>query len=226
VQLITGASRNLISPLVQSLKHPMVINPEIALQKWVQYPITPLAKALQSAVLQMKPTLRSSTRNRLKQLRQKKEVRSIQRLPLPKEKRAEWVAHEYFRWLPRALAPLIRVIPHTPRKSAPAPAPTIWDFRLTFLPWPLLQLQEAPERSTPERTLFRIVGGLLVARDQSPSARLEFREVLGGHSLLAAIHDFKPRLPWPIYQVTQALAHLWVMNRYRSHLQEMDQSAL
>jgi hypothetical protein len=124
------------------------------------------------------------------------------------------------------MAPLIQVKPHAPRKSPLTSEPQIWDFRFIGIPWPLLQLQEAPERSTIERTLFRIVGGLLVARDQSPAARLEFREVLGGQALLAAIHDFKPRLPWPIYQVTQAIAHLWVMNRYRVHLQKVNQSAL
>jgi uncharacterized protein YbjT (DUF2867 family) len=220
VQLITGASRNLITPLVQSLKHPMIAQNN-QLQAWVPSPKTPLQEGLKVALAHLKPTLRSSTQSRLKLLRVKKEVRSIQRLPLPQAKRAEWVAQEYFRWLPRALAPLIRVQPISSKSTANA-TPRIWNFSFSFLPIPLLQLQEAPDRSSAERTLFRIVGGLLVAKDSSPSARLEFREVLGGKAILAAIHDFKPRLPWPLYQATQAVAHLWVMNRYREHLQLTD----
>jgi hypothetical protein len=59
-------------------------------------------------------------------------------------------------------------------------------------------------------------GGLFSKK--SGRGRLEFREVLGGEACLAAIHDFKPRLPWFIYKVTQALVHLWVMKQFARHL--------
>ena len=36
--------------------------------------------------------------------------------------------------------------------------------------------------------------------------------------MLAAVHDFVPRLPWPIYTATQAPAHLGVMWAFGRHL--------
>ncbi len=215
VRFITGASRNLITPLIQSLKHEMVVQNRKLLDQ-VPFSMTGLESALREALRGIKPTLRTSTRARAQQLKIKRDVRSIQRLPLPQGRSAAWMAQEYFRWLPRSLAPLILVTPNTRGETASV----FWEFRFRFFPWPLLILKEAPERSTSDRTLLRIVGGVLVAKDSSPSARLEFREVLGGSHALAAIHDFKPRLPWPIYKFTQAVAHLWVMNRFRAHLSE------
>ena len=46
----------------------------------------------------------------------------------------------------------------------------------------------------------------------------ELREVLGGTALLAAIHDFRPALPWQVYQLTQARVHLAVMRGFGRHL--------
>ena len=213
VQLITGASRNLVTPLIQSLKYEMVVRNRELLER-AGTPGIPLAKALQDSLRELKPTLRSSTQNRKLMLREKREVRSIQRLPLPAGKNAAWVTQEYFRWLPRSLAPFIRV----GKDESNSDTPATWHFKFLGIPWSLLKLREAPDRSTTDRTVLMISGGLLVARDAHPNARLEFREVLGGTQVLAAIHDFKPRLPWPIYKLTQAIAHLWVMARFRAYL--------
>jgi hypothetical protein len=45
--------------------------------------------------------------------------------------------------------------------------------------------------------------------------------VLGGDAILAAIHDFVPQLPWFIYNLTQAPAHLWVMFAFGRHLKRL-----
>jgi hypothetical protein len=81
-------------------------------------------------------------------------------------------------------------------------------------------LRYAPERSTPDRTVLYIQGGML-AQDEPGRGRLEFRVVLGGGAILAAIHDFVPRLPWFIYNLTQAPAHLWVMFAFGRHLKRI-----
>ncbi len=217
VQLITGASRNLILPLIQSLKHEMLVRDHglwKSLYASGTLPTTTLdlRSALQEATLPpgAKPrTLRENTQQRKQALRQKSEVRSIQRLPLPKQMRASDVATEYFRWLPRRLSPIITVS-RTPEG--------VWNFYFFPIPWPLLSLAETPERSTHERALFLIRGGLLVSKSSPPLARLEFRETLQGTTLLAAIQEFVPRLPWMIYKVTQAVLHLWVMNEFAEHL--------
>jgi hypothetical protein len=81
----------------------------------------------------------------------------------------------------------------------------------------LLALQLAPG-SERDRTEFEIVGGAMLARSDGPRGRFELREVLGGRALLAAIHDYRPRLPWPVYQTTQARVHLVVMRGFGRHL--------
>jgi uncharacterized protein YjiS (DUF1127 family) len=45
--------------------------------------------------------------------------------------------------------------------------------------------------------------------------------VLGGDTVLAAVHDFSPRLPWSVYNSTQALVHLLVMRQFRRHLERL-----
>ena len=81
----------------------------------------------------------------------------------------------------------------------------------------LLTLVFSPERSTPDRQLLYITGGLLAKKDQG-RARLEFRETTCGKYFLAAIHEYRPSLPWYIYQYTQALFHLWVMKKFGNYL--------
>jgi len=223
VQLITGASRNLILPLIQSLKHEMLVK-NAELWQWLRpTDTTPpalldLSLALKEAIRTPQPTssrasfalsLRESTRQRKAALKKKSEVRSIQRLTRPEGWRAEAVATAYFRWLPRKLSPLI----HVSRDKT-----GVWSFHFFPLPWVLLKLAETPERSTPDRALFLIRGGLLVSRQSPPLARLEFREVLGGKVVLAAIQEFVPSLPWVIYKFTQAIIHLWVMSAFEHHL--------
>lgn len=208
VQLITGGSRNLVSPLIESLRHEMLVHDDHLLKLFGR-PLLGVREALRQCLQKIKPTLRSSTLQRIRQLRGTHEVRSIQRLPLPEGKTATWIATEYFKWLPQFLAPLIRVTHEDG---------DYWIFRLIGMKTPMLKLWHHRERSTQDRELFFIRGGLLAKADQNPMARLEFREVLHQTASLAAIHEFRPALPWGIYRYTQAVLHLWVMYRFRKHL--------
>jgi hypothetical protein len=60
---------------------------------------------------------------------------------------------------------------------------------------------------------YRVIG---LTRRQPPAAEvnMEFREVLNGGAALVAIHDYRPTIPWPLYNLTQARAHLWVMKNF------------
>lgn len=211
IQLITGGSRNLVAPLVQSLKHEMVVHDD-TLMRLFGKPMMGIREAMRLSLVGIKPTLRSSTHLRKKQLEGVPEVRSIQRLRLPAGRTAEWVATEYFQWLPRFLWPLVLVAQVDGEVDT-------WIFKLAFLRTPLLKLWHCRERSTSDCHLFYLRGGLLVKKDQSPHARLEFREVLGHRACLAAIHEYRPSLPWVIYKFTQALLHLLVMARFRRHIE-------
>ncbi len=214
VSVFSGASRALVDPLVESLRHDMV-----AADNPLQRRLAPEALGFEAALrkaLDDRGRLKRDPRQALrkkdgKAIRAARRVRSVQRLPLPPGYDAHEVARAYLRWLPRYVGPLIRV-----RVDEAGVA----RFFLRGMQRPLLALRYAPERSTPDRALFYITGGLLaeVEGQPDPPGRLEFREAPGQRFVLAAIHDFAPRLPWYVYNATQALAHLWVMRGFRRHL--------
>jgi hypothetical protein len=218
VSVITGASRELVRPLLESLRHDLVARDGLRLQHLAGLATVPLRPAIERALATTKSVARSLARKRsgAKRARGESRVRSVQRLPLPAGCDARWVATEYSRWLPKFMAPFLRVDIDATKSCT---------FRFWPLPWPLLVLTFAAERSASDRQLFFVTGGFLArqveAAGPGSSARLEFRSVLGGRFVLAAIHDFVPRLPWLLYTFTQALVHLLVMRRFARHLARM-----
>jgi hypothetical protein len=126
---------------------------------------------------------------------------------LPTGRDADWAAVEYARWLPQGLRGLIRVEVDAGRTCR---------FSLAVFGLELLVLTHAPERSSPDRQLYFIGGGLLARMPQQ--GRFELRQLLDGRTLMTAIHDFQPRLPWALYVVSQALVHRWVMWAFARHL--------
>ncbi|MEO1334176.1 MAG: nucleoside-diphosphate sugar epimerase, partial [Myxococcota bacterium] len=213
VSAVTGASAELVGPLIESLRYSLVPD-DNALQTWLRKDALSFEEALRRSTDEAgraMPNPRSVIKVKdARRLRAMKTVRSVQRLPLPEEHRAQWAAHEYMRWLPSFVWPLL-----TCRVSEGG----VVRFYVRSTSLFLLELSHAPERSQPDRQLFRITGGLLakVAETASPG-RFEFREVLQGRHLIAAIHDFRPALPWFIYNLSQALVHLWVMKGFGRHL--------
>jgi uncharacterized protein YbjT (DUF2867 family) len=199
VSLITGVPKDLVYPLVLSLKHEML--PSIG-HRWPfqEDLVTPLDESLEIA---LRSTEESSFQGYMPP---EKDVRSIQRLVLPPGHTAEWVANEYFNWLPTFFSTLVKV--------------TILENRCTFyLFHPSIQiliLEKSVERSSPDRQLLYVVGGLLSGT--MDRGRLEFREVLDRRYVMAALHEFRPALPWYIYRWTQAIVHLIVMKAFGEHL--------
>jgi uncharacterized protein YbjT (DUF2867 family) len=216
VTLFSGASRALVAPLVQSLRHEMVARDrELADAAGVEG--IPFRDVLAQSIAEM----RSAEANKQvdatpkppksREPRRPRRARSIQRLPLPGGRSARWVAVEYFRWLEGAMRPFLRVDLFEDGAHARI---AIAGTRVS-----LLELRLAPERSTDDRPLLYIVGGLLSNDDGR--GRLELREVRGTQTVLAALHDYIPRLPFFVYRRTQAIAHLWVMWRFARHLARM-----
>ena len=195
VTLVTGAPRALVAPLVESLLHPMV-SEDHWLQERMGRPARPFAEALAAAIA-AHPGPPPST------------VRSVQRLPLPPGRDAAWVAAEYTRWLPRFVRPLVLVRSEGPRVLLGARG----------LARPLLVLEPRADRSSPDRSLFEISGGLLAGQPTASGIpRLEFRTTPDGAHVLAAVQDFHPRLPWWLYRLTQARLHALVMWAFGRHL--------
>jgi uncharacterized protein YbjT (DUF2867 family) len=205
VQLFSGASYELVAPLIDSLQcdlpqHPPApeIAPYIRYRTFAQM----LAETLRRtpAVAQVPPPrtrpARAST------------VQSIQRLPSLPHLDARVISNEYMSWLPHFLRAFLRVArdPGTQRIT----------FSFALLPWPLLVLEfvdQGPERL---RDKFHIVGGVLTRT--TTTGWFEFRQVANRRFTLASIHGFVPALPWAVYVCTQAPIHAWVMRRFGRHL--------
>lgn len=199
VSMITGIHRDLVYPLVLSLRHEML--PSIT-HHW-PYPgdlSTKLDEALEIALVK-------NNKEHYKVYRPaEKDVRSIQRLVLPPGRNAEWVATEYFKWLPFFFSTLVSVIVTEKRAT----------FYLFHPSIAILILEKSDERSAPDRQLLYVVGGLLAG--EMDRGRLEFREVLNRRYVLAALHEFRPALPWYIYVWSQAVVHIIVMRAFGEHL--------
>jgi uncharacterized protein YbjT (DUF2867 family) len=207
ISLITGAPKELVAPLVESLRHEMVAR-DLRLAEAAGLTPTPTRVALERALKPAEKAPKSialSTRPKRRALPSL--VRSVQRMQLPPGRDAAWAADEYVRWLPKALSWLIRVEVDADRTCR---------FYSRLLAAPLIVLTHVPERSSPDRQLFFVTSGLLV--DPGSRGRFELRQVLGGQTLITAIHDFAPSLPWWIYRATQARFHAWVMARFARHL--------
>ena len=207
LHLVSQAPAELVRWLVEGLAHDLLPR-DRQLQQALIGEGTPLDTAIDAAVRPQAATVNLLDWNG--RAPAASTVCSVQRLPRPEAWTAGNVAVEFFRWLPAALRPFLRVTV-TPQG--------ICSFFISFLPWPLLILELQPERSSPDRVLLFVTGGLLVR--YHPKGRLEFREMLRGRFVLTAVFEFQPRLPWFLYVITQAIAHLAVMLAFGRHLRDL-----
>ncbi|MCC5939319.1 MAG: NAD(P)H-binding protein [Lunatimonas sp.] len=194
----------LVSPLVESLKHTMTVSDDLAYkdkqgsyQSYTEAVRIALSETREAALPTFRPLIQTANT-----------VRSIQRLPNVRNKSAYWVANRYKLWLPTFFRFLI-----TAKEEVNG---TVSFHLLRFSP-AMLQLTLERNRSDKRRQLFYISGGWLVGR--MDYGWLEFREVMEGRYILSAIHEFVPRIPWFLYLNTQARIHLWVMRRFKRYLE-------
>lgn len=131
-------------------------------------------------------------------------VCSVQRYPLPKGWSARQLADAYLDWLPGQL-PTVSV--HTVAETT---AISAFGTRV-------LVLRRIDGRCEADSVVFEVADGALVRRGQ-PDARFEFRVLLDKTNALTALIGFEPQLPWPVYQLTQALMHERVMRRFGTYL--------
>ena len=200
LSLITGTSKNLTSPLVESLKHTMTLNNEnefhlnknfIGLEKSIEYALKPTDSVPKNPIF-------------TKKFIEKNTVRSVQRIANPSKKTPQFFARIYPIWLTKQFASIVK---------ANFDGKYVKFYLLGIL---LLELKVIKSRSDEKRQLFFITGGILVKR--SDLGWLEFRSVLNNNYLVAAIHEYVPRLPWFIYKYTQAKVHLLVMKQFEKFL--------
>jgi uncharacterized protein YbjT (DUF2867 family) len=220
VCLVTGASRKLVAPLVQSLGHTMVVgDPE--LMRLSEASCLDSRSALAQCLEQARPQLGGETRTRVRARKAEKRVRSIQRFELEgrlaSQASAAWIARRYFLWLQGFFYGLLRV--RQTRRWR-------WEIGIGGLRNPLLVLERIPsELPARDCVIFEVKGGLLCHREGRRAQRLARFEFLrlpqsdvARGTVLVGLHDFYPRLPWPVYRFTQARVHLWVMRSFSAYL--------
>jgi len=218
VRLVTGAPRQLIGPLVESLKHPMVARDQFLVRRY-DVQVSSFQDCLRQTLNAPKPeghrNLQSGRRSH-KHRQSENTVCSVQRLPLPKGKDAVWVSQLYTNWVIEFLFPFILV-----ERNRDNDFKFVFWFGLRRWAAELLSLKFAPDKSTADRQLFYVQSGLLLSSRASEKGRFEFREVLGRKYVIVALYDFKPALPWWIYKYTQALFHVFVMWSFKLKLKRM-----
>lgn len=212
IRLITGAPKNLVYPLVESLEHDMSPNPQHFLNipnwKYKTFEDTlnelPQEETGEFKLLDEPKAYKKPVADKHMRI-----VQSVQRLYLPPNKNAEWASQEYVHWLNKNFRGLIQA-----RTEG-----EITKFTILGLSIVLLELTMSKKRSFEDRVLFYITGGIL--SKNAEKGRLEFRVTPNKKNLIVAIHGFRPRLPWFIYKYTQALLHASVMKRFGKSLQKL-----
>jgi uncharacterized protein YbjT (DUF2867 family) len=209
VALFTNSSRTLVSPLIESLRHEMVVGKNKLVDAFPNR--KSYKEAARKALFEKEsfPSLPDSE----KEDQERNTVRSVQRLPNPGNHSAIWVARRYQTWLPRFFRYLVKVDIDQYEDTA--------TFRLFNIR--LLKLYYVKDRSDNDRQLFYIVDGILVKRKDY--GWLEFRRVLNGNNFICAIHEFVPALPWFLYIPTQATIHLMVMHYFGLYLKKLQKNS-
>jgi uncharacterized protein YbjT (DUF2867 family) len=201
VSIFADTDINFVSPLVESLKHRII--PSDQYSNLYEIDFTPIKTSIKRALEEKPPALPS-----FHQLNSEKNtVRSVQRIYNPGKHNAQWVAKYYPIWLSKRFAGLIN-----PRLDGSF-------LRFYLLGIRLLELKLIEDRSTPNRQLFYITGGILTQR--TDLGWLEFRSLLDNEYIITAIHEYVPKLPWIIYKLTQAKLHLYVMKKFERELQNL-----
>ncbi len=205
VRLITGAPRDLVYPLVDSLKTHMI---PIAPRPQELNFIIPMSydESISKSLKQRNLSKKNPAAYTYQGIANDSYVRSVQRVTTLFRSEVKTVARLYFNWLNVFFHKIITIHQEG----------DFYSVNLFLLKKPLLVFEYSESRSFDGRELYYIRSGLLVG--ESKRARLEFRNIYQGLYKIIAIHEYRPSLPWYIYKYTQALFHLFVMRSFGKYL--------
>ena len=205
----SGAPKDLVYPLIGSLKTHMVPNINLSLGK-----VSESSMSYEESIDRiMQESGNLSTIPRAFQYSgavNDKSVRSIQRLETLYRFNAREVSELYFTWL-HSNFPMIAIRHEKDRVN----------ICLSGMSKPLISLEKNLEVSSDDYCLFYIKEGFLSLG--LGRGRLIFRTIIDGRNTMVEIHEFVPRLPWYVYKFSQAIFHLVTMkmfNRYLLKLQK------
>lgn len=204
VRLITGAPKDLVYPLVDSLKtHMIPLSPKPHELDFIK-PMS-FGEAIDRSLRERKSD-ENPRAYKYHGSDNDSSVRSVQRVTTLFRSEVKIIAGLYFKWLNGFLKPVIKIEEDG----------AFFIIKLIYLKQPLLVFESSDKRSFPDRELFYIRSGLLVGKNTR--ARLEFRNIYQGLYKIIAIHDYVPSIPWFIYKYTQAIFHLFVMRSFGKFL--------
>lgn len=205
VRVISGAPKDLVYPLIESVRHPMLKSPDHRPPEGFELSVKDLHSALELTFH------RSNPLNHLTKIKQSRPltkrgnlITSIQRLQNPTHLNAKDIATLYTDWLPSWLSWLIRI-----KKT-----PDGFSYHSRGIEQALIRLQRVDAECESSREVFAIKGGILA---EAPyQGTFEFRTY--GSSCFVILNDFSPALPWPLYRLTQNPFHLLVVGLFSRHL--------
>lgn len=217
IMLFSGEPRSLVFPLVSSLSSPTTADPNRLLET--------LAPEMQGFDTALKEAIDGDGMDPRREMRKKDRViinrqslvRSIQRMRAPTDWSTSRIVKGYWEWLGSWGGAVLKT------RIALAPgAQIVEEVHVDLLgKLRLLSLRRDDARCTPESEVLSIKGGLLVRKSGGNEGRFEFRRIEGEpETIVAILQDYAPSLPWYLYEMTQAIAHLVVMRAFRGWLRK------
>lgn len=219
VSLITRLPRELVRPLVGSLRHAMVAT-DRSLQRRLGIEGRSFAEMLDDAIAHEHlererghaprggAERRGAPDEAKRRSARAQHVRGIDRLaPPPELSDARDVATAYLRWLDAHFWGHWLSVRESDGE--------VYEIGVPWLEQPIFVFQRDPERDGADRALLHVRGGLLARSD---GGALEFRQVVDEHGMrgliLAQVEGYHPSLPRWLYRLTQEPLHQAIMRRF------------
>ncbi|GAB3067108.1 NAD(P)H-binding protein [Salinicoccus sesuvii] len=204
VRLIAQKPKEMVYPLLESLTHSMVMRKENYEEGISDAPTT----FKESVRIALDDEMDASSSSGIEIVQKKdverNDVKSVQRIRIPKQWSIDDTADYYVNWLSRMGGRFISTKVEE----------DVTSIALPFFKTPILILDRSEARSYENRILYYIKGGKFSHEREKGRARLEFRRILDTDEVLIAIHEYEPTLPWFVYTLTQAKIHLIVMKAF------------
>lgn len=218
VKLISGVPKEMVYPLMNSLVHDMIPQPERMHPDLSVGHITyeeSVEKALEEEQAEQEAKKNASSKSKSSSSKDKeiKDVRAITRFRIPEGYTMKDVTKEYARFINNITLHLVkgRINEHEFNMSLP--------LINTFI----LEMKKNNLDTTDDMVVYNIVGGDLAYANDGGNARLEFRRILNTNEGIIALQEYEPTLPWSIYKLTQAKAHKTVMNLFKDKMDYVSQ---
>ena len=130
-------------------------------------------------------------------------MRSAQRAQIPEGWTLENVAKYYFKWLDTIVFGIVEIESYDDTVEITFPT----------LDKAMLIMERDRENEEERMILLKVVDGSLL--EKGAEATFEFRGLPDNKSFIMMLHDFKSRLPWQVYKITQAPIHGLVSRIYQ-----------